>query len=78
MQALLLMVIYIFTTAMVQFCGFLISRLVHMQYPTASVMTFLVLFIAAFGLAWPVAVFITEWVILRSGRKVETIASSKT
>ena len=75
MQALLLMVIYILTTAMVQFCGFLISRLVDLQYPTASVMTFLMLFIAAFGIAWPVAVFVTEWLIVRSGRKVETIAT---
>ena len=69
------MVIYILTTAMVQFCGFLISRLVDLQYPTASVMTFLMLFIAAFGIAWPVAVFVTEWLIVRSGRKVETIAT---
>jgi hypothetical protein len=72
-QALLLMIIYIFTTALVQFCGFLISRLVHLQFPSTSVMTFLVLFLAAFGLAWPVAVYITEWVIKRSGRKVETV-----
>ena len=74
MQALLLMIIYIFTTALVQFVGFLISRLVHLQFPSTSVMTFLVLFLAAFGLAWPIAVFVTEWLIVRSGRKVETLA----
>ncbi len=73
MQALLLMIIYIFTTALVQFCGFLISRLVHLQFPSTSVMTFLVLFLAAFGLAWPVAVFVTEWLIKRSGGKVEVV-----
>lgn len=72
MQALLLLLIYIVTTAVVQFAGFLISRLVDMQYPAVSVMTFLVLFIAAFGLAWPIAVYVTEWLIVRSGRKIET------
>ncbi len=71
MQALLLMVIYIFTTALVQFVGFLISRLVHIQFPSTSVMTFLVLFLAAFGVAWPIAVFVTEWLIKRSGRVIE-------
>ena len=73
MQALLLMTVYVFTTAIVQFVGFLISRLVHIQFPSASVMTFLLLFLAAFGLAWPIAVYITEWMIVRSGRKVETM-----
>jgi hypothetical protein len=72
------MIIYIFTTALVQFCGFLISRVVHTQFPNGSVMTFLVLFIVAFGLAWPVAVFITEWVIVRSGRKVEVMDARAT
>jgi hypothetical protein len=70
-QALLLMIVYIFTTALVQFVGFLISRLVHTQFPSTSVMTFLVLFLAAFGIAWPIAVFVTEWLIKRSGRVVE-------
>lgn len=65
------MVIYIFTTALVQFVGFLISRLVHIQFPSTSVMTFLVLFLAAFGVAWPIAVFVTEWLIKRSGRVIE-------
>ena len=78
MQALLLMIVYIFTTALVQFLGFLISRVVHLQFPSTSVMTFLVLFLAAFGLAWPVAVFITEWLIKRSGRKVEVMDARAT
>lgn len=72
MQAVLLMGVYVVITVAVQLVGFLISRLVDLQYPSISVMTFLVLFIAAFGLAWPVAVYITEWLIVRSGRQVET------
>jgi hypothetical protein len=72
-QALLLMIIYILTTALLQLVGFLISRLVHLQFPSTSVMTFLVLFLAAFGIAWPVAVFVTEWLIKRSGGKVEVV-----
>ena len=78
MQALLLMIIYIVTTALVQFVGFLISRLVHLQFPSTSVMTFLVLFLAAFGIAWPIAVFVTEWMIKRSGRKVEVMDARAT
>ena len=72
MQALLLMLVYIATTAVVQFVGFLISRLVDLQFPAISVLAFLLMFIAAFGVAWPIAVYITEWLIVRSGRKVET------
>ncbi len=78
MQALLLMIVYIFTTALVQFLGFLISRVVHLQFPSTSVMTFLVLFLAAFGLAWPIAVYVTEWLIKRSGRKVEVMDARAT
>jgi hypothetical protein len=66
------MLVYALTTIMVQFLGFLISRLVDLQYPTISVMTFLMLFLAAFGIAWPIAVYVTEWLIVRSGRAVET------
>jgi hypothetical protein len=71
-QALLLMTVYVITTALVQFVGFVISRLVDLQFPAFSVMAFLVLFLAAFAIAWPIAVFVTEWLIVRSGRKVET------
>jgi hypothetical protein len=34
-------------------------------------MTFLILFVGAFGLAWPIAVRITEWGIRRLGYVVE-------
>lgn len=72
-QALLLMAVYVLTTVFMQFVGFLISRLVHLQFPSTSVMTFLMLFLAAFGIAWPIAVFIAEWLIKRSGREVEVV-----
>ncbi len=55
-----------------QFIGFLISRLVDFEWPTLGLMTFLILFMGAFGLAWPVAVRIAEWVIKRAGYTLET------
>jgi hypothetical protein len=72
MQALTLMIVYVLTTAMVQIIGFLISRVVDYEYPTLGLMTFLVLFLGAFGVAWPIAVRITEWLIRRAGHVVET------
>jgi hypothetical protein len=71
-QALLLIMVYILTTVIAQFGGFLISRLVDVQFPAVSVMTFLVLFLVSFGIAWPIAVRVTEWLIVRAGRVVET------
>jgi hypothetical protein len=71
MQAGILLITYILTMIAVQFVGFLISRLVDYQFPAASLMTFLVLFIAAFGIAWPIAVRIAEWLILRSGHQLQ-------
>jgi len=55
-----------------QFFGFLISKLVDYEWPALGLMTFLILFMAAFGLAWPIAVRITEWLIRRAGHVVET------
>ena len=71
MQALALMAIYILTAAVVQFIGFLISRAVDYQWPTVSVMVFLMLFLSAYGIAWPIAVWITEWAIVKLGYEVE-------
>ena len=71
MQALLLMATYIATLIVVQFVGFLISRVVDLQYPNVSVMVFLLLFIGAFVAAWPIAVRIAEFLIRRSGHEVE-------
>ena len=72
MQAAALMIIYVLTAAVMQFIGFLISRLVDYEWPAAGLMTFLVLFLAAYGVAWPVAVWITEWMIRRAGYVVQT------
>jgi len=72
MQALTLMIIYVLTTFAVQFGGFLISRLVDYEWPTLGLMTFLILFMGAFGVAWPIAVRLTEWLIVRGGGVVET------
>jgi hypothetical protein len=74
-QALTLMIVYVLTTISVQFLGFLISRLVDYEWPTLGLMTFLILFLGAFGLAWPIAVRIAEFLIRRSGHEVETAQS---
>jgi len=71
MQAGILMVVYVLTVISVQFVGFLTSRLVEYQWPTIGLMTFLLLFMAAFGIAWPLAVLIAEWGIRRLGYVVE-------
>jgi uncharacterized membrane protein YkvI len=71
MQSALLMFIYLMTIAAVQMVGFGISRAVDVYYPTLGLMTFLVLFMVAFGVAWPIAVRITEWLIVVRGGAVE-------
>jgi hypothetical protein len=75
MQAGLLMIVYVLTVISVQFVGFLISRLIEYQWSTLGLMAFLLLFMAAFGIAWPLAVLITEWLIRRMGYVVETAQS---
>jgi hypothetical protein len=72
MQAGILMGVYVVTTIVVQLVGFLISQMVSYQWPAAGLMTFLVLFMAAFGLAWPIAVRIAEWGLRHFGFTVET------
>jgi hypothetical protein len=72
MQSIALIGIYISTAVVLQFLGFLISRVVDHQSPAASTLTFLILFLTAFGVAWPIAVRITEWLIARSGYVVHT------
>jgi hypothetical protein len=71
-QALTLMVVYVLTTVSVQFLGFLISRLVDYEWPTLGLMTFLILFLGAFGIAWPIALRVAEFLIRRAGYVVET------
>jgi hypothetical protein len=72
MQSLTLMIIYVLTTVTLQFAGFLISRVVDSQWPTLGLMSFLILFMAAFGFAWPIAVRVAEWLIRRGGYVVQT------
>lgn len=72
MQAGILMVIYVLTTILVQIMGFGISQVVSTQWPTAGLTTFLLLFMAAFGVAWPIAVLIAEWMIQKAGLVLET------
>ena len=71
MQALTLMIVYVLTTAFVQLIGFVISRGIDYQWPTLGLTTFLILFLAAFGLAWPIAVRIAEWLIRSRGYVIE-------
>ena len=77
MQALTLMIVYILTLISTQFVGFLISRLIDFQWPTLGLMTFLILFLAAFGIAWLPAVRIAEWIIRSRGFEVETKQSGR-
>ena len=77
MQALTLMTVYILTLISTQFVGFLISRLIDFQWPTLGLMTFLILFLAAFGIAWLPAVRIAEWIIRSRGFEVETKQSGR-
>jgi hypothetical protein len=72
MQAGALMIIYVLTAFVVQGIGFLISRVVDYEWPTLGLMTFLILFMGAYGIAWPIAVRITEWGLRRAGYVVET------
>ena len=71
MQASILMIVYILTTITVQFIGFIISRVVDYEWPTLGLMTFLVLFLGAFGIAWPIAVRVAEWLIVKLGYELE-------
>ena len=72
MQALTLMIVYALTTISLQVLGFAISRLIDYNWPALGLMSFLILFMAAFGIAWPIAVRIAEFLIRRSGHVVET------
>lgn len=60
MNTLILIFVYIAVTLVVQALGFGISRVVDYQYPTISLMVFLMLFLAAFYVSWPIAVRIAE------------------
>jgi uncharacterized membrane protein YhaH (DUF805 family) len=58
--AILLLMTYVFVVMALQALGLGASRLVDYASPSWSLLFFLVLFIGAFGLAWPIAVRLTE------------------
>jgi hypothetical protein len=58
--ALILIGTYILVTMVLQVTGFAVSRGVHQIFPSLSLFAFLGLFICSFGLAWPIAVRITQ------------------
>jgi len=76
MQAAILMAVYIVTTIVVQLIGFGISQVVSTQWPTAALTTFLLLFMASFGVAWPLAVRLAEMIIRAAGFELETEQSA--
>lgn len=61
--SLVLLSTYLVVTVALQFVGFVVSRIMDMIDPTLSLMTFLVLFIGMFWLAWPVAVRIAALLV---------------
>ncbi|MBX9828916.1 MAG: hypothetical protein K2Y27_28490 [Xanthobacteraceae bacterium] len=76
MQSAFVMLVYILTAIVVQAIGFGISQIIAVQWPQASLLTFLMIFMAAFGVAWPIAVRIGEWGIRKAGYEVDTAASN--
>ena len=72
MQAGILLVVFVLTAIVLQSCGFLFSQLIDRIWPTAGLLTFLIIFLAAYAIAWPVAVVIAEWLIRRLGYEVDT------
>jgi hypothetical protein len=58
--AFLLLITYAVVVIVLQALGFGVSKLVDYANPTWSLLVFLVLFMGAFGLAWPIAVRLTE------------------
>jgi len=72
MQTVILLIVFVLTAATLQGTGFLISRVVDYQYPALGLMTFLILFISAFYVAWPIAVRLAETLLRRAGYVLET------
>jgi hypothetical protein len=57
--AILLLLTYLVVVVVLQAIGFAFSKAFDYVNPTGSLLFFLVLFIGAFGLAWPIAVRLT-------------------
>jgi hypothetical protein len=54
--AIALIVTYLVLTGILQFIGFMVSWIVDRFNPAVGLMTFVILFVAMFWLAWPIAV----------------------
>jgi hypothetical protein len=76
MDAASLIIIYIITTMFFQVIGFGISRVIDYQFPAAGLLAFLLFFLSAFYLAWPVAVFIFDKVWGDRARRGEDEATA--
>jgi hypothetical protein len=63
MTTTILVVGYVACTVFVQAIGFGISRLVEHQWPTSGTMTFLIIFMLAFAIAWPITVRMTAFLL---------------
>ena len=71
MQSGILIVCFVLTAIVLQFCGFLIGQVIDRIWPTAGLLTFLLCFLPLMPLAWPIAVRIAEGLIRRAGYVVE-------
>jgi uncharacterized membrane protein YkvI len=79
MQAVFLMVTYVLTAIGFQVAGFGVSRVIEYQYPTAGLTAFLLMFLLALVVAWPIAIVIAEWAIQKAGFTLsDRIAPSRT
>lgn len=59
-QSLILIGVYLLLTVVFQAVGFGISQLIDGFAPEWSLLVFLTLFLCAYGVAWPLAVRLTE------------------
>jgi hypothetical protein len=57
--ALALIVTYLVITAILQFAGFVVSWMIDKFDPTIGLLTFVIVFVSMFWLAWPIAVRIS-------------------
>jgi hypothetical protein len=60
---LVLLGMYIVILIALQAIGFLISQATGYFNPAISLMTFLILFMGMFAVAWPIAVRVTDWLV---------------
>jgi hypothetical protein len=71
METIILIAVYVVVAAVLQLLGYAVSLLVDLANPAWGLLSFLLLFLSAFWLAWPIAVWVTEPKTLRflAGRR---------